>query len=355
MINFRGSLGEGWHRHINIIEKIMIYKDNLEPFFEELTRLTTQGKRCFFIINYPLTEAYLLDLTATEGSPQLYFDYGYAYYPIKSSEVSQTPSPSRLLEKHPEPISRYAQRFEIVHDALQRGEISLINLTLATPIDCPLTLADIYSSSRAKYKVMLPHQFVCFSPERFVHINPEGIITSHPMKGTIRADIPNAAQVILDDPKEIAEHTDMVESMKEELKKVGQNVSVPRFRYIDRIDTEQGGLLQVSSEVRAELSNDWRLRSGKILQTLLPAGSIAGIPKDSAIKYINQAEQHHRGYYSGISGYFDGQELETSVMIRFIQQLEDGSLIFHSGGGVTINSICEKEYQEVLEKIYLPI
>lgn len=339
----------------------MIYKDNLDPFFEELTRYTAQGKRCFFIINYPLTEAYLIDLESTslssssqEDTP-LYFDYGYASYPFPSSKLALPTINSRDLTKHPESLAQYTKRFNIVRDALQRGDISLINLTLATPIDCPLTLADIYSSSRAKYKVMLEQQFVCFSPERFVHINPEGIITSHPMKGTIRADIPNASQVILDDPKEIAEHTDMVESMKEELKKVGQNVSVPRFRYIDRIDTEQGGLLQVSSEVRAELSNDWRLRSGEILQTLLPAGSIAGIPKDSAIKYINQAEQHHRGYYSGISGYFDGQELETSVMIRFIQQLEDGSLIFHSGGGVTINSVCEKEYQEVLEKIYLPI
>ena len=41
-------------------------------------------------------------------------------------------------------------------------------------------------------------------------------------------------------------------------------------------------------------------------------------------------------------------------MIRFIEQKEDGTLLYHSGGGITINSRAEDEYREVIEKVYLP-
>ena len=53
-------------------------------------------------------------------------------------------------------------------------------------------------------------------------------------------------------------------------------------------------------------------------------------------------------------GYFDGKNLDSAVMIRFIEQ-DGNSFFFHSGGGVTINSRCEDEYREVLEKVYLSV
>lgn len=339
----------------------MIFRNDMKRFFHNLTQLSKEGKRFFFLINYPMTEAMLFDLElmesdplVREGSPSMAFDFGSAKFDT-ALEKGPTPRPNpKPLIKHPESIEQYGHRFQVVQDALRAGEISLINLTLATPIECELSLDEIFQNSKAKYRVLVRDHFVCFSPERFVHINKTGVISSHPMKGTISTSIPNAAQVIMNDPKEIAEHTDMVESMKIELARVGQNVSVPRFRYLDEIHTERGGLLQVSSEVKAELPHDWKEHLGEILQQLLPAGSIAGIPKAKALQIIEQAEHHERGYYSGISGYFNGEELDTSVMIRFIEQQADGSLIFHSGGGVTINSICEREYNEVLQKIYLP-
>lgn len=334
----------------------MIYKNDMKAFFRRLTELSTEGKRFFFLINYPMTEAMLFDLDSKEedlNKDSLSFDFGYVNYGYKSTSISPSQKHRELI-KHPEPQSEYAKRFDIVYKALKAGEISLINLTLATDITCDQSLKEIYLTSKAKYKVLVENRFVCFSPERFIYVNKDGIVSSHPMKGTISTDVPNAAQVIMDDPKEQAEHANMVKSMEEELAKVGKNVSVPRYRYIDEIHTEDGGLLQVSSEVRAELASDWREHLGEIIEKLLPAGSIAGIPKEAAIRVINEAEHHDRGYYSGISGYFDGEELDTSVMIRFIEQSPSGQLIFHSGGGVTIDSKCEREYKEVLAKIYLP-
>jgi para-aminobenzoate synthetase component 1 len=95
-------------------------------------------------------------------------------------------------------------------------------------------------------------------------------------------------------------------------------------------------------------------RLGDIIFSLLPAASITGSPKTKTEEYIRLAEAQPRGYYCGIAGYFDGKKLDTTVLIRFIE-IDGKNMFFRSGGGVTSDSVCEKEYQEVLDKIYLPI
>ena len=90
-----------------------------------------------------------------------------------------------------------------------------------------------------------------------------------------------------------------------------------------------------------------------ILQKLLPAGSISGAPKASTLRIIEEIEGYERGFYTGIMGQFNGQELNTGVMIRFIEQQND-QLIFKSGGGITIFSEEEMEYKELIQKVYLP-
>ena len=53
-------------------------------------------------------------------------------------------------------------------------------------------------------------------------------------------------------------------------------------------------------------------------------------------------------------GLFDGLQFDSGVMIRFVEQTENG-LIFKSGGGITVNSNWENEYQEMIDKVYVPI
>ena len=54
-------------------------------------------------------------------------------------------------------------------------------------------------------------------------------------------------------------------------------------------------------------------------------------------------------------GYFDGNSLDSAVMIRFLEQQTDGSLIFKSGGGITSQSDLTSEYNEMKQKVYVPI
>lgn len=86
---------------------------------------------------------------------------------------------------------------------------------------------------------------------------------------------------------------------------------------------------------------------------LLPAGSITGAPKRATVELIERAESVERGWYTGVFGYFDGEEMLTAVMIRCMQRGADGRLYFHSGGGVTVNSVEQEEYAELMAKVYL--
>lgn len=255
------------------------------------------------------------------------------------------------LHKWPILFSDYLKAFNRVIYHLRQGNSYLVNLTFSTPIDTNLSLEEIYELSEAPYKLLFKDRFVVFSPESFVKING-GVIRSYPMKGTIDASVPDAERKVMEDPKESAEHTTIVDLIRNDLSKVADQVEVARYRYIDRIRTLDQEILQVSSEIRGHLPDDFWPDIGNILDALLPAGSISGAPKKRTLEIIGEAEPEPRGYYTGVFGIFDGHDLDSAVMIRFIEQTGTG-LIYRSGGGITHLSDPAAEYREMLDKVYL--
>ena len=174
------------------------------------------------------------------------------------------------------------------------------------------------------------------------------------MKGTIDASIPNAKQIILDDEKEAAEHATIVDLIRNDLSLVADNVEVTKYRYIDELKTNDKTLLQVSSEIRGDLKVDFYQNIGTIFDKLLPAGSICGAPKKKTIDIILEAENYDRKFYTGVFGVFDGENLDSAVMIRFIEN-DKNELFFKSGGGITAKSNAKAEYEELIQKVYVPI
>ncbi|MEQ9229175.1 MAG: aminodeoxychorismate synthase component I [Cyclobacteriaceae bacterium] len=257
------------------------------------------------------------------------------------------------LKKQPIRIETFGLAFDKVIGEIKYGNSFLTNLTFETPVDCDGSLTDIFHNTRAKYKLRFADQFVCFSPEIFVSIS-ENQVRSFPMKGTIDASLPNAREQILNDPKELAEHVTIVDLIRNDLSQIATDVRVDRFRYIDEIQTERGKLLQVSSEIVGELEESWKNALGDLLFSLLPAGSICGAPKPKTIRIITSVEAQSRGFYTGVCGLFDGKKLDSGVMIRYIEKRDD-QLFYRSGGGITAFSDLEKEYQEYMDKIYLPL
>src|SRR5690606_13096318 len=258
------------------------------------------------------------------------------------------------LKKQPISFENYENQFDFVHENLHYGNSFLTNLTCQTPIDINLNLEEIYRFSNAKYKLFWKDQFVCFSPETFVKIK-EGKIYSYPMKGTIDDSIENAEKKILADQKEMAEHFTIVDLIRNDLSRVAKKVSVPKFRYVEEIQTNERKLLQVSSEISGELPENFHKNMGTILDKLLPVGSICGAPKAKAIEIICEAENYQRGFYAGVFGVFDGENVDSAVMIRFVEQLKNGNFVFKSGGGITHQSKAVDEYNEMIQKVYVPI
>lgn len=256
------------------------------------------------------------------------------------------------FEKHPLPFEAFRKAFDQVVHQIHIGNSFLVNLTFKTPVTTDLSLDDIFRISRAKYKLRFRDQFVVFSPETFIRIH-EGQIYSYPMKGTLDASIDNAQVKLLNDPKEMAEHVTIVDLIRNDLSQIADDVEVARFRFITEVQTHEKKLLQVSSEIRGEVQPYYLNRPGSLIFSLLPAGSISGAPKAETVRIIEEAEDYQRGFYTGVCGVFDGKSMDSGVMIRFIEK-EGDQLYYKSGGGITSFSSAEKEYREIIDKIYIP-
>lgn len=268
-----------------------------------------------------------------------------------SSKVFQKSASS--LRKFPITLNEYKEKFDVVYDALSYGDSFLTNLTIKTRVEIDDSLEELFHIGKAKFKLWMKNQFLVFSPETFIQIRNQKIF-SFPMKGTIDAGIENAKEKILSDQKELTEHVTIVDLIRNDLSQVSDNVNVSRFRYIEEINTSHKRLLQVSSEIVGDLPSNYHEQLGDIIISLLPAGSISGAPKAKTIEVIQKAEKEERGYYTGIVGYFDGENLDSGVMIRFIEQKGD-QYFYRSGGGITTQSDLKSEYQEAIDKVYVPI
>jgi para-aminobenzoate synthetase component I len=301
-----------------------------------------------FIIDFEMKQPVVIKLSEVNPSSFLFNINGEKNYDVKI-ELND----SILFEKYPVSYEKYNAVYEDILKEINVGNTYLINLTFPTKINTNLTLEQIFLFSRAEYRLLYKNKFVVFSPESFVKIS-DGIISSFPMKGTIDASIENAEQIILNDPKEIAEHNTIIDLIRNDLSMVSKNVRLERYRYVEKIITNNKILLQVSSKISGELENDFSRRIGEIIFNLLPAGSISGAPKKKTVDIIKSSEIYSRGFYTGVFGYFNGSSLDSGVMIRFIEKTDE-ELIFKSGGGITFMSSPESEYQEMIDKVYVPI
>jgi len=257
------------------------------------------------------------------------------------------------LKKFPIAFNEYEEKFYQVYEHLLRGDSFLLNLTIKSKIEINLTTKELFYLSEAKYKCWWRDHFLFFSPEIFIQIR-NGRIFSFPMKGTMDASHENAHQLILENKKELAEHITIVDLIRNDLSQVATNVNTTRFRYVEKVIAHDKQLLQVSSEIAGDLPSDYHAHLGEIIVSLLPAGSVSGAPKAKTCEIIKEAEGEDRGYYTGVFGYFDGENMDSCVAIRYMEH-EGDELFYRSGGGITALSRVNEEYTEAIQKIYVPV
>ncbi len=320
-----------------------------------MNRLGAERRPFLFVIDYKQDQVVVEELDQVNPEELLY-DLDGVTNVVAANRMNQQENQTSVMRWETFPITQeaYADSFHKVIGHIRAGNSYLVNLTCATPVRTNLSLKDAFFRSQARYKLWMKERFVVFSPEIFVKVRDEHIY-SYPMKGTIDAMLPDARRRILDDPKEAAEHATIVDLIRNDLSRVSTEVTLTRYRYIDELPTHKGALLQVSSEIRGRLAGNWQADIGELLFRLLPAGSITGAPKKKTMEIIAEAETYERGFYTGVMGYFDGNSLDSAVMIRFLERQADGSFVFKSGGGITSRSDLASEYNEMKQKVYVPI
>lgn len=320
----------------------------ISEFRDEMSRLGNERVPFLFILDFELLKPILIPLDRVNPAEILYDVNG-----ITNSTAHDPDSGPVTLKKFPISREEYERKFNRVSNHLNYGDSFLTNLTVKTEIELNQSLRNIFHQSKARYKLLFKNEFLVFSPEIFVQIDGL-LIRSYPMKGTINAAIPGAREKILSDIKETSEHITIVDLIRNDLSQVAENVTVTKFRYVDEINTRDKRLLQVSSQIEGRLYGDSSTNLGEIMVRLLPAGSVSGAPKMKTLDIIRDTEGENRGYYTGVFGIFDGQNLDSGVMIRFIEK-DDDRYYYRSGGGITTQSVASLEYQELIDKVYVPI
>lgn len=316
--------------------------DKKENLRELLNKKGSKKEPFLFLLSYDLQSFYIENLENKNIK-----------YELNSFENSF--KDDYFFEKFPISFKEYKNKFEKIIEEIEAGNSYLLNLTSKTKINTNLSLDEIYENSNALLKLRVKNDkdnFVCFSPEKFIEIFDNKVYT-YPMKGTINANIKNAKELLLNSEKELSEHTMAVDLLRNDLGKISKNIKVEDFRFVEEIQLKEKSLYQTSSKISGNLEENWQETLGDILLNLLPAGSITGTPKKSTIEILKKIEDYDRGFYTGIFGIFDGNSLQSFVLIRFIEEI-NGELFFKSGGGITLLSDINLEYEELINKVYLP-
>ena len=320
----------------------------LSDFVQQLNTFGALKEPFFFAINFEQTHFIVHSLKNLPSD--ILYTLNHRTNAQNSFKITKKP---QLKVKSWIDKEHYKRAFQCVKEEIRAGNTYLLNLSFPTSIELDATLEEVFYATKAPFKCCIKGHFVCFSPERFIKIEHNQIST-YPMKGTIDASIENAQEIILNDEKEMAEHVMVVDLLRNDLGMVSTGVQVEKFRYVERLKAKNRELLQVSSKITGNLDERWHERIGEIIATLLPAGSISGTPKKRSVEIIQAVEQYERGYFTGIFGVYDGKMLDSAVMIRYIEQTSDG-LVFKSGGGITLLSDEQKEYDELCTKVYIPL
>ncbi len=314
----------------------------------EINRLAAAGQAFMFVISYDLSEIYIIqksDLFLHE----IYFSTPiWEHDPLGSSEQSIS------LNIETTNKQGYEENLRKLILDIQNGESYLTNFTTSTLVSCHQSLLEIFQASKALFRLYFAGEFISFSPERFVQIQ-DNKISTYPMKGTIVAKNKEIASSIMDDKKESYEHNTIIDLMRNDLSMHASQVRLDQYRYLSEIRSPAKRIFQVSSSITGELEQNWKSRLGDIIMDMLPAGSISGAPKKRTCELIAQYESHQRNFYTGIAGFFDGQSFDSAVLIRYMEPSTDkNTYIYKSGGGITALSTIENEYQECIDKIYVP-
>ncbi|WP_349928775.1 aminodeoxychorismate synthase component I [Acinetobacter sp. A1-4-2] len=254
---------------------------------------------------------------------------------------------------------QYVNAFNQIQDYIQAGDCYQINLTQEFTTKAQGLLLDtaeaFWQLTDAPYSGYLKindFELLSCSPELFIEFEANRKITTKPIKGTMPryldvAQDEQSKQSLIHSKKDQAENVMIVDLLRNDLSVYAETGSVktPKLFEIESFNQVH----HMVSEVTARLRQD--INPFHVLMSALPGGSITGAPKIRAMQIIEELEGAPRGAYCGSMGYFNFDGTGSwNILIRSIQKYQEDVSVW-AGGGITIASDCDAEYQECFDKV----
>ncbi|ENV67461.1 p-aminobenzoate synthetase [Acinetobacter junii] len=255
--------------------------------------------------------------------------------------------------------TKYLQAFSRIQDYIKAGDCYQINLTQEFTAKAKGSLLsksnDFWQLTHAPYAGYVKineFELLSCSPELFIEFDNKNKIKTRPIKGTMpRHQDPQqdliSKEKLTNSKKDQAENVMIVDLLRNDLSVYAETGSVKTTKLFEIESFNQ--VHHMVSEITATLKEE--VNPMQMLLSALPGGSITGAPKIRAMQIIDELEESPRGAYCGSLGYFnyDGTG-RWNILIRSIQKNQDNLSIW-AGGGITIASDAEAEYQECFDKV----
>jgi para-aminobenzoate synthetase component I len=285
-------------------------------------------------------------------------------------EEIEAPSPARMsfeeisaaLEACAVPQrDQYLDGVRSIQTAIAHGLVYQVNF--ARRFELPYTapaidlFTELLTTSPSPYSGFLSFHYhgsaiayVSASPELFFELDGQ-TARCCPIKGTRRRGASEEEDRALQDDlerseKDRAELAMIVDLVRNDLGRVAMTGSV-HVPFHARVHTFES-VHHLVSEVRATVPESVPITD--LLSALFPCGSITGAPKIAAMEHIAALERAPRGIFTGALGMLSGtRSARFNVAIR-TGTVMNGTLVFHAGGGIVIDSSPEAEYDETVAK-----
>ena len=275
--------------------------------------------------------------------------------PVSLSKDRFTPAKAKVVSNLTK--EQYEANVKKAKEYIKNGDIFQVVLSQRFEIDTDVDPFDVYrclrTSNPSPYLYFFDfsdYQVVGASPEKLVSVL-NGIVATKPIAGTVprgktKEEDDMLVRQLVNDPKERAEHTMLVDLGRNDVGKVSKfgTVEVKNFMTVEKYSK----VTHLVSDVQGELRDDENQINA--LMSVLPAGTLSGAPKVRAMEIIDELENKKRGVYGGTVGYlgFDGN-IDTCIAIRTVV-FKDGKGYVQAGAGIVNDSVPEKEFMETKNK-----
>lgn len=273
---------------------------------------------------------------------------------LQFHKASELPFVISDLEKTLLPDSGFLALVRQAKDHIYRGDVFQLVLSrrfsqafFGDDFQVYRYLRRLNPSSYLFYVDMESYRLFGSSPETQIQLK-NGLAEIHPIAGTVRKtgnsnmDSELIRQLVQDE-KENAEHTMLVDLARNDLSKFCGSVKIASYKEVQHFSH----VMHLVSKVSGTTEHD----ALDLFSGTFPAGTLSGTPKPKALELLKMYENQERSFYGGAIGFIHTNgNMNLAIIIRSALSLNN-TLYYQAGAGIVLDSVPENELEEVTNKL----